>query len=121
MKSIFKTPVRAAAAVGALAGALTLGLAGSASASSVPAWQLEVCSWGNYQTNVYWGNGGFMGVPAGQCQTAYWQRTSATSYTVHVDAYVNNGGYIAGADVDIAQGAGLASGGTGGAPYLWSF
>lgn len=65
MKSLFKNRTRAAAVVGAVAGVLTLGLAGSASASSVPPWQLEVCSWGTYQTNVYWGNGGFMGVPAG--------------------------------------------------------
>ncbi|MPY32958.1 hypothetical protein FNH09_17320 [Streptomyces adustus] len=121
MKSIFKTRVRAAAVVGALAGALTMGVAGSASASSVPAWQLQVCSWGDYQTNVYWGNGGFMGVPANECRTAYWQRTSSTYYVVHVDAYVNNGGYIAGADVNIAQGAGLATGGSRNAPYLWSF
>ncbi|MER5599427.1 hypothetical protein [Streptomyces sp. NPDC002265] len=47
--------------------------------------------------------------------------TNATNYTVHVDAYVNNGGYIAGADVNIAQGAGLPSGGSSSAPYLWSF
>ncbi|MER6537969.1 hypothetical protein ABT215_30075 [Streptomyces sp900105755] len=121
MKSIFKNGARAAAVVGALAGALTVGGAGSAAASSVPAWQLEVCSWGNYQTNVYWGNGGFMGVPAGQCKTAYWQRTSATTYMVHIDAYVNNGGYITGTDVNIAQGAGLATGGSSGTAYFWSF
>ncbi|WP_329295471.1 hypothetical protein [Streptomyces sp. NBC_01455] len=120
MKSIFKTRARAAAIVSTLAGALTVGLAGSASASSVPAWQLQVCSHSIFQTNVYWNNGGFMGVPPGQCQTAYWQRTSASTYMVHVDAYVNNGGYIASADVNVAQGAGLASGGVT-APYLWSF
>ncbi|MFJ6764847.1 hypothetical protein [Streptomyces sp. NPDC091282] len=120
MKSMFRSRVRAAATVGAAVGALTLGLAGSASASSVPAWQLQVCSQSIFQTNVYWGNGGFMGVPAGQCQTAYWQRTSASVYMVHVDAYVNGGGYIASADVNVAQGAGLATGGVT-APYLWSF
>ncbi|WP_327425727.1 hypothetical protein OG612_42305 (plasmid) [Streptomyces sp. NBC_01527] len=119
MKSIFKSRTRAAAVVGTLASVLTLGLAGSASASSVPAWQLRVCSKSIFQTNVYWGNGGFMGVPAGQCQTAYWQRTSASVYMVHVDAYVSGGGYIASADVNIAQGAALASGGIT-APYLWS-
>ncbi|MER7682413.1 hypothetical protein [Streptomyces sp. NPDC096934] len=120
MKTLFKARTRAAAVVGVLAGSLSLGLAGSASASSVPAWQLQVCSYGLYQTNVYWSGGGFMGVPAGQCHTAYWQRTDASTYMVHVDAYVNNGGYIASADVNVAQGAGLASGGVT-APYLWSF
>ncbi|MCX4460771.1 hypothetical protein OG585_49740 (plasmid) [Streptomyces sp. NBC_01340] len=120
MKFLFKSRIRALALVSTLASAITLGLAGSATASSVPAWQLQVCSKSIFQTNVYWGNGGFMGVPAGQCQTAYWQRTSDSVYMVHVDAYVNGGGYIASADVNIAEGAGLASGGVT-APYLWSF
>lgn len=114
------TRARIAASAGSaavLAGSLTLGLAGSASAASP--WQLKVCSYGSYQTNVYW-SGGYMPVPAGQCRTANWQRTSASSYVVHVDAYVNNGGYIGGANVDIAQGAGLATGGTPSAPALWS-
>ncbi|MGW0436558.1 hypothetical protein ACWDV4_28925 [Micromonospora sp. NPDC003197] len=40
---------------------------------------------------------------------------------LRVDTYVNGGGYIASASVDIAPGAGLATGGTASSPYLWSF
>ncbi|MFF7581156.1 hypothetical protein ACFZBE_40465 [Streptomyces sp. NPDC008061] len=120
MKSLFRHRTRAATVVGALTGALTLSLAGSASASSVPSWQLQVCSRSIFQTNVYWAGGGFMGVPAGHCRTAYWQRTSSSVYMVQVDAYVNGGGYIASANVNIAEGAGLASDGVT-APYLYSF
>ncbi|MPY33499.1 hypothetical protein FNH09_20260 [Streptomyces adustus] len=121
MKSIFKQRRRAAAVVGVLASFLTLGLAGSASASSVPAWQLEVCSWGSYQTNVYWGNGGFMGVPAGQCLTQWFQPMSTDTSYEYVTLYVNGGGYIAGASVNVAAGAGLATGGSASSTYSWSF
>lgn len=121
MKSIFKKHIRATAVVGACAGLLTLGLAGSASASSVPPWRFEVCSWGNYQTNVYWGNGGFMGVPPGQCLSQWFQpMTTDTSYE-YVTAYVNGGGYITGANLNVAAGAGLATGGTSSAPYGWTY
>lgn len=121
MKLIFKKRTRAAAVVGALAGALTMGLAGSASASSVPAWQLQVCSWGSYQTNVYWGNGRFMGVPAGECRTEHFQPMTTDTSIEYVTAYVNGGGYIASASVNVAAGAGLATGGSASAPYMWSF
>lgn len=76
---------RATAVVGVLAGVLSVGLAGSASASSVPVWRLEVCSCGTYQTNVYWGNGGFMGVPPGQCGTRWFQRREVTFGRVEAD------------------------------------
>ncbi|MFI1441780.1 hypothetical protein [Streptomyces fructofermentans] len=118
MKSLFKSRISAAAVVGALSTALTLGVCSTASAAD--GWQLRVCSQGSFQTNVYWPSGGFMGVPAGECRTAYWQRTSATSYVLHVDAYVNGGGYIAGADVNIARGAGLATAGSAAAPYMYA-
>ncbi|WP_405914790.1 hypothetical protein [Streptomyces sp. NBC_00728] len=121
MKSIFKKRIRTTAVVGALAGVLTLGLAGSAAASSVPPWQLEVCSWGSYQTNVYWGNGGFMGVPPGQCLTQMFQPMTTDTAYEYVTVYVNGGGYIKGANLNIAQGGGLATGGTYSAPYAWTF
>ncbi|MBO0913689.1 hypothetical protein [Streptomyces laculatispora] len=120
MKLIFKRRARATAVVGALAGVLTLSLAGSASASSVPAWQLQVCSWGSFQTNVYY-TSGFMAVPAGQCQTMWFQPMSTDTSLEYVTAYVNNGGYIASATVNVATGAGLATGGSASSPYLWSY
>ncbi|MFE6894433.1 hypothetical protein [Streptomyces sp. NPDC057694] len=105
---------------GALAGALTLGLAGSASASSVPAWQVQVCSKGSFQTNAYFA-GTALNVPAGQCKTAYFQPTSSSSYVVTATVYVSGGTYIASANIDIAQGAGLATTGSASSPSMYSF
>jgi hypothetical protein len=121
MKSILKNRTRATAVAGALAGILTLGLAGSASASSVGAWRLQVCSWGTYQTNVYYSGGGFLSAAPGQCSTMWFQPMTTDTYYEYFTAYVNGGGYITGANLNIAQGGGLATGGTPSAPYGWTY
>lgn len=120
MKSILKKRARAAAVVGVFAGALTLGLAGSASASSVPAWRLQVCNWGDYQANVYLTNGGYLALTQNQCSTIGYTPMSST-LVVHVGIWESNGTYIASADVNVTEGAGIATGGTSATPYMWSF
>jgi hypothetical protein len=102
-----------------MAAALTFGLAGTAAASSVPPGQLEVCSNGNYQTNAYFGGVSF-GTPAHTCN--FWSTGITNASMIYqVDLFVNNGGYIASAQIDLAQGGGLATGGTPSAPTMWSF
>ncbi|MFI6023922.1 hypothetical protein ACIBCP_40570 [Streptomyces sp. NPDC051287] len=119
MTSVFKKRARAVAVVAAAAGLVSLGL--TSSASAVPAWQFEVCSWGSYQTNVYWGNGGYMGVPPGKCYTQMFQpMTTDTSYE-WVTTYVNGGGYIIGANLNVAKGAGIATGGSPSDAYGWTY
>lgn len=116
------------ASAGVLAVALTLGLVSPASASSVPDFELRICSYGSFQTNAYYTGGGYLAVPAGQCRSRYFPNGpnpspggGANPSLLRVDAYVHNGGYIAGANVDVAKGAGLATGGSYSKPYLWSF
>lgn len=46
--------------------------------------------------------------------------TTDTAYE-YVTTYVNGGGYIKGANLNIATGGGLATGGTPSAPYGWTF
>jgi len=110
-----------AAAAGAVTAILTLGLASPASASSVPAFELRVCSSNSFKTNAYW-PGGYLGVEPGQCRSHYWQEWGPNpSLVLHVDTWVSDGKYIAGVDVDIANGAGVHSGGSKSSPYLWTF
>jgi hypothetical protein len=110
-----------AAAVATMAAALTFGLAGTASAATQ--WQLEVCSEGTYQTNVYYPGGSF-GVPAGQCRTQpFLPQNSNAAVFLEVQLFVNNGNGVPifSASVNITQGADLGTGGTASLPTSWSF
>jgi len=112
-----------AAAVAAAAGALAIGLSGPASASSVPPFQVEICSWGNYQTDAVFSGGGVLNVAPGGCATETYQNISGGGADIYdsVTLYVHDVKEIGSFSVDVTQGAGIATLGTADSPSSTTF
>ncbi|SDP35729.1 hypothetical protein [Actinacidiphila guanduensis] len=121
MKYVTRTRIGMAAAAVLAAGGI-LCTAGSASASSVPGGQLQLCSSGGFATN-YVLSSSIILVQPGQCSTLTGAVGNTGSVLTVIARVASTNRYIASAQVSVSttQGAGLQTGGTVSSPYLWSF